>query len=165
MNRKMNIAQYNACVDEYADRLFRFIFKNLKDRERAKDIVQDIYAKLWEKVDSVEYEKAKSYLFTSAYHTMIDVIRKEKKTEFIEKWTGNEGTTQPVKAGLKDIVESALRRLPDIQRTVVLLRDYEGYSYEEIAGITGLSDSQVKVYIYRARASMKMFFGTMDLII
>jgi len=161
----MTIAQYNRCVDDFADGLFRFVAKNLRDKERAKDIVQDSFTKLWEKVESVNYEKAKSYLFTTSYHTMIDVIRKEKRTDLIEEWTGNEGVQHPVKTGLKEIVESALSRLPDIQRTVVLLRDYEGYSYEEIGGITGLSEAQVKVYIYRARTSMKLFLGKLDLVL
>lgn len=161
----MTVAQYNRCVDSYADGLFRFVSKNLRDRERAKDIVQDTFVKLWEKVDIVNFEKAKSYLFTTAYHSMIDVIRKEKRTELVEEWNGNEGIQQPNKSGLKEVVESALKRLPEIQRTVVMLRDYEGYSYEEIGGITGLSDAQVKVYIYRARTAMKVFIGKMDLVL
>jgi RNA polymerase sigma-70 factor (ECF subfamily) len=152
-------------VDDFADALFRFVTKNLRDRERAKDIVQDTFAKLWEKVDTVTFEKAKSYLFTSSYHTMIDVIRKEKRTELVEEWNGNEGIQNPGKTGLKEILDKALHRLPEIQRTVVLLRDYEGYSYDEIGGITGLSEAQVKVYIYRARTAMKNFLGKLDLVV
>ena len=64
--------------------------------------------------------------------------------------------------GLDEILEQALSRLPDIQRSVILLRDYEGYSYEEIGQITGLNASQVKVYIYRGRLSMKRFIGSME---
>lgn len=161
----MTVFEYNRCVDSHADGLFRFIAKNLRDRERAKDIVQDSFAKLWEKVHLIGFEKAKSYLFTTAYHTMIDVIRKEKRTELVEDWTGKEGFQSPAKSGLKEVVEAALGRLPEVQRIVVLLRDYEGYSYEEIGGITGLSEAQVKVYIYRARQTMKAFIGQIDLVL
>lgn len=53
------------------------------------------------------------------------------------------------------MLDYALGKLPENQKTVILLRDYEGYSYEEIEQITGLSASQVKVYLFRARKSMK----------
>jgi RNA polymerase sigma-70 factor (ECF subfamily) len=58
-----------------------------------------------------------------------------------------------------------LTRLPEIQKTVITLRDYEGYSYEEIGEITGLNPSQVKVYIYRARVTLKNYIGRLDRVI
>jgi len=56
-------------------------------------------------------------------------------------------------------------KLPEIQRSVVMLRDYEGYSYEEIGKITNLSESQVKVYIYRARVFLKKFIVSPEFVI
>jgi RNA polymerase sigma-70 factor (ECF subfamily) len=67
--------------------------------------------------------------------------------------------------GLMELLDMALGRLPHIQRTVVLLRDYEGYSYEEIGRITGLNESQVKVYIFRARMFLKNFIGKPEQVI
>jgi len=66
---------------------------------------------------------------------------------------------------LKEVLNEAVDRLPEIQRTVVLLRDYEGYSYEEIGEITGLNESQVKVYIYRARLFLKEYIGKLENVI
>ena len=66
---------------------------------------------------------------------------------------------------LKEVLNEAVDRLPEIQRSVVLLRDYEGYSYEEIGRITGLNESQVKVYIYRARVALKNYIGSLDVVI
>ncbi|MEA3444640.1 MAG: sigma factor-like helix-turn-helix DNA-binding protein, partial [Bacteroidota bacterium] len=51
------------------------------------------------------------------------------------------------------------------QRSVVVLRDYEGYSYKEIAEITELSESQVKVYIYRARLFLKNYIGSTEAVV
>ena len=62
-------------------------------------------------------------------------------------------------------VNEALNKLPEIQRTVILLRDYEGYNYSEIGEITGLSESQVKVYIFRARNFLKNYIGAMENVI
>jgi len=75
----MTVKEYNKTVGLYSDNVFRFILKNIRDEEKAKDIVQDSFVKLWQKVEDVEFEKAKSYLFTKAYRTMIDLIRRGKK--------------------------------------------------------------------------------------
>ena len=64
----MTIGEYNTAVDAYADNLYRFILKNLKDATMAEDIIQDTFEKLWMKLEEVSALKVKSYLFTSAYH-------------------------------------------------------------------------------------------------
>lgn len=53
----MTVAEYNKCVDLHSDGLFRFLLKNVKDRDKAKDLVQDTYAKLWMKVEEVSLKK------------------------------------------------------------------------------------------------------------
>lgn len=73
--------------------------------------------------------------------------------------------TSPSEPDLKEVLEEALATLPPIQRSVVLLRDLEGYAYEEIAELTGLNLSQVKVYIYRGRTALKAYIGQLDLLV
>ena len=158
----MTIAEYNLCADQYSDGVYRFILKNIKDESSAQDIVQESYTRMWEKVKTVTFEKARSYLFTTAYHTMIDVIRKEKRMTRMEESHNNLNTTENQYSDLKEVLNEAVSRLPEIQRSVVLLRDYEGYSYEEIGEITGLNESQVKVYIFRARTFLKQYLVSLD---
>jgi len=160
----MTIAEFNTCVDLYADSLYRFILKNVKDEDKAKDIVQDTYEKLWLKVSDLESTNAKSYMFTAAYRTMIDYIRRDKKFSPIEK-TLEHTYSRTVQPDLKQTLELGLSRLPEIQRNVLLLRDYEGYNYEQIGEITGLNESQVKVYIYRARIAMKDYLVSLENVI
>ncbi len=161
----MTTAQYNQCVDDYSDGVYRFILKNSGDEEKARDVVQDSFEKMWRKVGEISFEKARSYLFTTAYRTMIDAIRKDKHQQPIDDATiDGHGYTDEY-SGLKEILEEALTKLVPIQRSVILLRDYEGYSYQEIGEITGLSESQVKVYIYRARVSLKNYLRRIDAII
>ena len=121
--------------------------------------MQDTFEKMWKKVEQVEYAKAKSYLFTTGYHTMIDKIRKEQRSGLLEAKHDNLVQTENTFSDLKKILDKALNTLSEIQRAVVLLRDYEGYSYEEIGQITGLNESQVKVYIYRARLALRNYLG------
>lgn len=161
----MTTAEYNLCVDEYSDGVYRFILKNIKDEERAKDVVQESFVKMWEKAGEISYQKARSYLFTTAYHTMIDVLRREKRQESLDDSPSYEPSHDRNYSDLKEILEEALQTLPEVQRSVILLRDYEGYSYKEIGNIVDLSESQVKVYIYRARVALKKYIGSMDAVV
>ena len=66
---------------------------------------------------------------------------------------------------LNEILHEALERLPEYQKTPVMLRDYEGYSYKEIGEITGLSEAQVKINIYRGRIALKNYIGRIETVI
>lgn len=160
----MTAKEYNLAVDEYADNVYRFVLKHLGNEMSAKDVVQETFTKVWVKHEDIDYNKVKSYLFTSAYNTMLDWIKKEKRSGDIEN-TQEYGTDSSVNPDLKQILDEALDRLPEIQKSVVLLRDYEGYNYTEIAEITGLNESQVKVYIFRARKSLQAYLKRLDLVI
>ena len=159
----MTINEYNSCVDQHADNVYRFILKNLKDEEKARDVVQDAFEKMWMTVKTISFEKGKSYLFATAYHTMIDYLRKDKKFSDVQSEEAIAGQAEEHNfSDLKDVIDEAVNKLPDIQRSVLLLRDYEGYSYQEIGVITGLNESQVKVYIYRARTARKRYIGRLE---
>jgi RNA polymerase sigma factor (sigma-70 family) len=161
----MSVKEYNRSVEEYADSIYRFIRGNLKDEDRANDIVQDSYEKLWRHVAEIEYSVVKSWLFSTAYHTMIDVIRKEKRMTTLEGSYENNLIYESQYCDLNEILHSAIERLPDQQRTSVLLRDYEGYSYKEIGEITGQTEAQVKINIYRGRLALKSFIGKIETVL
>lgn len=153
----MTEKEYNQCVNEHADGVFRFIFKNLRNREDARDVVQTAFEKMWTNRSSVDPERCKSFLFTVAYHQMIDHIRKGKMTIVKEELMEEKITYIKNNNETKKILDEALSRLNETQRSLVLLKDYEGYSYEEIGTITGLNTSQVKVYLHRARLQLKSY--------
>jgi RNA polymerase sigma factor (sigma-70 family) len=146
---------YNDCVDNFADGVYRFIVKNIRHTEDAQDIVQSAFEKLWVNREQVLPEKAKSYLFTVAYHQMIDHIRKSNKMPLTEDTKIPQQQIVQQDAELKKILMCAINELNPIQKSLVLLKDYEGYSYQEIGEIMHLSESQVKVYLHRARLILK----------
>jgi len=150
---------------EYSDGVFRFILKQLKDEERARDIVQDAWEKLWINRNSVDNQKVKSWLYTTAYHRMIDIIRTEKRVSLREEVPEFSNTYSQPSVDLNKWLHQALETLPEIQKSVILLRDYEGYSYEEIGKICELNESQVKVYIYRARLAMQKYLVSIESVI
>ena len=161
----MTTEEYNKAVDTYSDGVYRFILKNIRNTDKAKDIVQDTFEKLWINVKNVNFEKVKSYIFTTAYHTMIDSIRKNKRIVSFEQADQSDYSTNRSYSDVGEILNKAIAKLPEDQRSVILLRDYEGYSYDEISEITGLSEAQVKVYIYRARVFLKEFIGSMSVLV
>ncbi|NQY09399.1 MAG: RNA polymerase sigma factor [Flavobacteriales bacterium] len=107
-------------------------------------------------------KKVKSYLFTTAYHTMIDVIRKDKGSDSFDKANPADYSHNTQYTGLQKVLNEAIDKLPKDQKAVILLRDYEGYDYNEIAEITNLSESQVKVYIFRGRKFLKNYLGSIE---
>lgn len=153
----MTEKEYNQCVNLYADNVYRFILKNLRHEADAKDIVQGTFEKMWVNRERVENVQCKSYLFTVAYHQMIDHIRKNKRISLREGFTDEAKITDKQQHDSKKILHEALSKLNETQRSLVLLKDYEGYTYAEIGKITGLHESQVKVYLHRARLQLRAY--------
>jgi RNA polymerase sigma factor (sigma-70 family) len=161
----MTEKEYNECVKMYADNVYRFILKNLKNEEDAKDVVQSSFEKMWLNREQVDNLKCKSFLFTVAYNTMIDHIRKNKrivlKEDFSETALGNQSQEQ----NGKRILMEALSKLSSRDKSLVMLKDYEGYNYAEIGEITGLNESQVKVYLHRARLQLREYIVKIENVI
>jgi RNA polymerase sigma factor (sigma-70 family) len=153
----MTEKEYNECVRNYADNVFRFILKNLQHEEDARDVVQSAFEKLWLHRSDVDSSRSKSYLFTIAYNQMIDHIRKHKRIKLTESFPENARIGENAASDAKKILQQAFTKLNETQKSLVMLKDYEGYSYEEIGKIMQLSESQVKVYLHRARLQLKNY--------
>jgi RNA polymerase sigma-70 factor (ECF subfamily) len=161
----MTEKEYNDCVNQHADNVFRFIVKNLRHEEDARDVVQSAFEKLWRHREEVDSAKIKSYLFTVAYNQMIDHIRKAKRVYLKEEFRDDSRVINRESNNAKAILQVALARLNETQRSLVMLKDYEGYSYEEIGSIMNLSESQVKVYLHRARLQLKEYIVKVENVI
>lgn len=163
----MTAKEYNTCVDLYSDRLYRFVVKNLRHQADSEDIMQLSFEVLWKNRTKVSIEKARAYLFSVAHNKMIDHIRKNKRINHVETIPESESvyTSDVQQFDLSDVISESLQRLSEVQRAMILLRDYEGYSYKEVADLTQHSESQVKVYIFRARKKMKQYLISIDKVI
>src|SRR6185437_7155860 len=157
----MEVNDYNLCVHQWADPLFRFACKCTGNEEDARDIVQNSFEILWQKRKEVFNEKAKAFLFQVAYRQSVDIYRKKGRITYKEELEHTDNIT-PGKHDLKRILERALGQLDEQSKALILLKDYEGYHYEEITQITGLSDSQVKVYLHRARKVLKNYLVSVE---
>jgi len=148
--------EYNIVVDEHANNLFGYAIKFLRNKEDARDIVQDVYEKLWINRKSVEFAKAKSWMFTTAHNAMINFSNRRGRILLTDElMVFDKGTMVSNSFESNQVVDRAVSILPPIQKSVILLRDLEGYSYKEIGEILNLSDAQVKVYLFRGRKKIK----------
>lgn len=148
--------EYNKLVDEFADTLYRYIVKMTADCELSKDITQDCWLKLWEISNNVDIANAKGFLFQTAYHIVVDNSRRNAvKQKYLEQITQQNVTIQTNED--RELIDYYLDKLPKDYKTCLLLRDEQGYSYEEISQITEMTLEKVKVTIYRARVKMKQF--------
>ena len=161
----MTEKEYNDCVRLYADNVYRFIVKNLRHEEDARDVVQTAFEKLWINREAVDNAKSKSYLFTVAYNQMIDHLRKVRRVYLKPEFNEDSKVINRQINNTKAILEEALNKLSETQRSLVVLKDYEGYNYEEIGQFSGLSSSQVKVYLHRARIQLKQYIVKIENVI
>jgi RNA polymerase sigma-70 factor (ECF subfamily) len=150
----MTTKEYNHCVRHLGDDLYRFALRYANFSAAAEDAVQDVFADLWERRSEVESEGARGWLIRALYRRLVDMHRHEEVVRNAQVAQENE-YRQHETFELKDALAHALATLPEQQRMLVLLRDLEGYEYAEMAQMTGLSEQQVGVYLFRARKQLK----------
>src|SRR5829696_5327091 len=107
----MTEQDYNECVNLHADGVYRFIIKNLRHEEDARDVVQTAFEKLWRARADVDREKSKSYLFTVAYNCMIDHLRKVKRIYLKEDFKEEARVSYRQVNNAKAVLEEALSKL------------------------------------------------------
>jgi len=162
----LNRKEYNIAVKDYSGRIYGYALKYLQNAEDASDIVQDVYEKLWKNRKKVELEKAKPWLFTCAHNALINLIKKNSRLTYVDEVVSQD-TTESVSRQyeMNEVIEKSLSTLPPVQKSIILLRDLEGYNYKEIGEILELSEAQVKVYLFRARNKIKKQLKDLTLVI
>ena len=151
----ISVEEFNQAVKEYTKNIFRFLYKSLRDEEAVNDLVQDCYLKLWQNRETVNPLKIKPWLFSVAHHAMLNYVKiASRKVAFDDKMQLPQ-VHQQHDFDTREMLDKILNELPPIQKSILLLRDLEGYEYKEIGEILALGESQVKVYLFRARQRVK----------
>lgn len=154
--QRLTAKEYNKGVRLWADDAMRFVMRCCPCRPDCEDAVQEALAALWSHRDEVPQEKGKSFLLSSAYRNLMMALRHEKVVRMHEQQMIGETVTLPdERFDLCEAIERSLQSLPAVQRAILQLRDVEGYSYAEIGKTLSLNDSQVQVYLFRARVAMR----------
>ena len=144
-----------------SDRLYRYALKLTTDTEAAKDLVQESFLKLWKNVERIEPDHARPFLYRVLFNKMVDDKRKMKRITHLDVMP-ERAVTKNVYNEEKEIIEQAFQQLDEKQKKIIMLRDWDGYSYEEIADILEINLNQVKVNLFRARKKMKAVISSID---
>lgn len=144
------------------NKLFGFAAKMLSDHEEARDIVQDVMLKMWEESRPLtHYKNLEAWCMTMTRNKCLDKLKKKSNNHqrvedrYDLAQTDKGADEQLEQNDLKAIMRKTVRELPDKQKEVLILRDYQGHSYQEIADILKVDINQVKVNLFRARKIIK----------
>jgi RNA polymerase sigma factor (sigma-70 family) len=152
----LNRKEYNIAVNDLSGKLYGYCLKYLRSKEDAHDIVQDVFEKLWANRKKVDFIKSKSWLFTSAHNALLNFIGKKNRITYMSDLESNEHSRNHADDfEIREMVDNCLSTLPPVQKSIILLRDLEGYNYKEISKMLKLTESQVKVYLFRARNKVR----------
>ena len=158
----MSLQTFTNEVLPLKDKLYRFALRIVRDSQEAEDVVQDIMIKVWDKREEWQnWSNIEAMCMTMTRNLSIDRTRgKHRKVgEIPEGFDIIETTASPEQeASSKDMVNhirKIMDQLPEKQKSVIQLRDVEGYTYQEIADLLDIPLSQVKVNVHRARLHLK----------
>jgi RNA polymerase sigma-70 factor (ECF subfamily) len=150
------------------DRLFRTAYRLLLNEEEAKDIVQDVFVKLWNKRHELEkYKSLEAWCITVTKNAALDKIKSKKyrsteKMSVVQKESNNVVNASVETKDAINITRRIINSLPERQRLLIHLRDVEGFAYEVIAEIMQLTIGEVKIGLFRARKKIREELTKMD---
>jgi len=146
-------------VADYQDQAWSLARYLLKDAAEAEDVCQEAFVKLWSHQDSIDRDKAKAWLMKVTRNGCLDRLRRRKPSEELEEWHAAATSDEPQYGAehqeLGRWLQQAIDRLGEPYRSLVVLRDVQQNSYEEVADALELSLAQVKVYLHRARKQLR----------
>jgi len=164
--------------------VFRFVLSKVKDPELASDLTQDVFVKLFKSAALYQPKgKFRSWLFRMAQNICIDAYRKQNKATVLSLYRSDDAASEQEIAvidqiedessnpekdvefiELQDAIEHAFNSLPEKQRTALILCQYHGMSYREIASIEKVPVGTIKSRIHNALTSVRQYLKEQDLI-
>ena len=150
----MTDLEYNNAYIDLESKVYYFVLSKLNNPEEAKDITQFSFMQLWSNRDKVLIDKAKSWLFTTAYNGVINFVKKNKRIERMPEHF-DIGFSVKYEFDTRRVLREELAKLKPLERKLILLRDLKGYSYEELGEKLKISPDMVKVYLFRGRQKIK----------
>ena len=158
----MSLEIYERCVLSSSDRMYRYALSIVKEKETARDIVQDCLASIWKlKHDLYRIEKLQAWIFRIVRNRCLEIIRKNKYTmlaiENVDHQYSNETEIQVISKDFIAFIHKLISSFPMKQREVFHLREIEDMSYADIAKTCDITEADVKINIHRVRKKIKEF--------
>ena len=156
----MENISFRITVLPLSDRLYRLALRITMNKAEAEDVVQDTLLKVWECRDNWNrINNLEAFAIATCRNRAIDVVKRAgRDTENLDEMVHFSSQTPHEQLEAREeisLVRRLMDSLPEVQRTIMLLRDIEGKTYQEIAQTLDISETQVKVYLHRARTKIK----------
>ncbi|WP_196140305.1 RNA polymerase sigma factor [Aliikangiella sp. G2MR2-5] len=158
---KTTILNFQTLYDEYYQDIFRFAYWLSGNREDAKDIAAETFTRLWMSRETFRATSVKGYLITIARNLYLQGKRKKATVSLDEDIIDTAPPTEQLVSSKAELslVMRKLQKLPEIDRTIVLMKTLEGLSFPEISQILGISVSSLKVKLHRSRKKLSDEFN------
>lgn len=164
MNAGGPLTEFNQIYEEYADAIFRHLYYRLQDRDRALELVQDVFTRLWQYLESGKaVEHPKAFLYRSASNAFVNEIRGGRRTVSLESMTETGFDIKYEKGDVEELAiqQEIVKKLNIIDkghRDVLVMRYMEGMQVKEIATLLGKSENNVSVRIKRGLEKLKKIY-------
>ena len=140
----------------YSARVYAYCRKFIGNIEEAEDVFQDTFVRFYQSSkDERIMTNVPAFILTIARNLCVNSLRREKNDLSFEEYMVGREPRSLEKKELLELIKGAVENLPDDYREAFVLREYDGFSYNDIADITGAALSTVKVRIYRAKQKIK----------
>ena len=155
------LAQYRQAVDQHKQRVYSLALYSLRAREDAEDVTQEVFIKLWQHWQKVDLDKIGAWLMRVTRNSVIDHIRKRNPEQNqadldVEIQPAKESEENELdRTSIQQQLKLAIAELNEPFRSIIIMRDIQGFSYSDIEQTLEMSESQVKVYLHRARRKLR----------
>ena len=155
----MKESEFTSLVLPLRDRMFRYAQSLLLSPAEAEDAVHDLLERLWRERGRLECRRVDSFVMTAVRNRCYDLLRRHRadsrRDDAVAGWTECSAAAEADRWEMRELVRRALGCLPECQREVLHLKDIEGYSTREIAGMVACDEAQVRVILSRARNGLR----------
>ena len=163
----MENISFRTTVLPLSDKLFRLALRITMNKAEAEDVVQDTLLKVWEHREEWEQiNNLEAFAIATCRNRALDIMKRAgRNTEKLDEMAHFSSQTPQEQLEANEqisLVNRLMDDLPEVQRTIMLLRDIEGKTYQEIAQTLDISETQVKVYLHRARTKIKERIWTIN---
>jgi RNA polymerase sigma-70 factor, ECF subfamily len=165
------LEDFSLLYDRYADPIYRYIRYRVRDTALAEDLASQTFLRAMEKIKAYDGRKGtfSGWLYRIARNGVIDHYRSHKQVDPIDETfdvAGDDDATRGLSQSMaKKQVDEMLRSLDADKREILLLRIWDGLSYQEIAQVTGKTETNCKVIVSRTLASLRETFPTAALLL
>lgn len=161
---------FREIVDRYQAKVFSIIFGILRNHNDAEDISQQVFAKIYFSIKNFDFRSSLlTWIYKITVNECYDYLRKKRVRKLVYESDFSEedsrrmensdavvdrGRPMDTTLAQRDLVVKLLERLPEEERTMIILKEVEGFSVEELSRLSGVNENTIKVKLFRARQKL-----------